>query len=548
MNALTFRKENKVAMGKRLIVVAIACALSAPLSAQQGTRHRHPGPAPNGNTSNQQPELASQLPENRQQALNMQMPAAPQPQQPTPAGQMPGMQHPMPQPAQQPPVPGQMPGMNMPLPPTRAPAQGGPALSLEQLEQMAMQSNPTLAQAQSEVRVAAGRAKQAGLYPNPTVGYDSDEFRGGFVNGGQQGFFVQQEIVLGGKLGLSRRVFEEERKQAEVERDEQRLRVQNGVRLLFYQALVAQETVQLRSSLVALANDAVSTAKQLFNVGQADQPDVLQAEVEVDQETLALVAAQQNQRRAWTELAAAVGRPELPLSRLQGNLEEVVEVNPDQWLQTLLKESPAVKIAALGIQRAQAQLARARREPIPNLQLRGGARNNLELIEPLGRPIGWEGFAEVGVQLPIFNRNQGNVEVAKADVERAKREQRRVELLLRQRSAMLFQNYLIAQDAVQRYRTQMIPRAEQAYKLYLQKYSQMTAAYPQVLVSQRTLFQLQTDYIAALEALWTNSIVLRGFLLSDPLEAPARAGETDRPVREVNVPSPMSPASGMSQQ
>lgn len=537
-------------MGKRLILVAIACALSASLSAQEGTGNRHAGTGQNGNVAWQQPQnpASPQRQENQQEMPGMQMPAAPQPQQPTPAGQMPGMQHPMPQPAQQPPMPGQMPGMNMPAPSAQAPAQGGPALSLEQLEQMAMQSNPTLAQAESEVRVAAGRAKQAGLYPNPTVGYDADEFRGGLVNGGQQGFFVQQEIVLGGKLGLSRRVFEQERRQAEVERDEQRLRVQNGVRLLFYQALAAQETVQLRTSLVALANDAVSTSRQLFNVGQADQPDVLQAEVEADQESLALVAAQQNQRRAWTELAAAVGRPELPLSRLQGNLEEVVEVNPGQWLQTLLTESPAVKIAALGIQRAQAELARARREPIPNLQLRGGARNNLELMEPSRLPIGWEGFAEVGVQLPIFNRNQGNVEVAKADVERAKREQRRVELLLRQRSAMLFQNYLIAQDAVQRYRTQMIPRAEQAYKLYLQKYSQMTAAYPQVLVSQRTLFQLQTDYIAALEALWTNSIVLRGFLLSDPLEAPARAGETDRPVREVNVPSPISPASGMPQQ
>ena len=519
-------------MGKRLIVVAIACALSAPLSAQEAAGNQCAGTRQNGNVAGQLAQNSQEMP-----GRQLPMPAAPEPQQPTAAGQMPAIEHPMPQP--------------LPAPPARAPAQAGPALSLEQLEQMAMQSNPTLAQAESEVRVAAGRAKQAGLYPNPTVGYDADEFRGGFVNDGQQGFFLQQEIVLGGKLGLSRRIFEQERRQAEVERDEQQLRVQNGVRLLFYQALAAQQTVQLRSSLVALANGAAGTAKQLFNVGQADQPDVLQAEVEADQATLALVAAQQNQRRVWTELASAVGRPELPFSRLEGNLEEVVEVSPSQWLQTLLKESPAVKIAAVGVERAQAELTRARREPIPNLQLRGGIRNNLELMEPLRRPIGWEGFAEVGVQLPIFNRNQGNVQVAKADLERAKREQRRVELLLRQRSATLFQNYLIAQDAAQRYRTQMIPRAEQAYKLYLQKYGQMTAAYPQVLVSQRTLFQLQTDYIAALEALWTNSIAIRGFLLADPLEAPARAGETDRPVREVNVPSPMSTTStagGMSQQ
>ncbi len=59
-------------------------------------------------------------------------------------------------------------------------------------------------------------------------------------------------------------------------------------------------------------------------------------------------------------------------------------------------------------------------------------------------------------------------------------------------------------------------------------------------ISQRTLFQLQTDYIAALETLWGNSIALRGFLLTDGLEAPSRPGGMDQPVRELNVPSSTS--------
>jgi cobalt-zinc-cadmium efflux system outer membrane protein len=86
----------------------------------------------------------------------------------------------------------------------------------------------------------------------------------------------------------------------------------------------------------------------------------------------------------------------------------------------------------------------------------------------------------------------------------------------------------------------MIPRARKAYELYLKSYGGMAAAYPQVLISQRTLFQLQTDYIAALENLWGNSIALKGFLLTDGLEAPSRSGEMDQAVRELNVPSPTS--------
>ncbi len=434
-----------------------------------------------------------------------------------------------------------MPNMPMPNVPVSSPPQekgnDQTGLTLGELEQMALSSNPTLAQAAAEIRAAEGRKLQSGLYPNPTVGYQGEQIRGGTQGGGEQGFFVSQDIVLGGKLGLNRRVFEQEKKQAEVEGEEQRLRVINSVRLFYYQALAAQDMVDLRRKLSQLAEDTVHTSHQLGNVGQADQPDVLQAEVEGEQAELAVVAAEQKQLRVWHSLAATVGKPEMPLAKLAGHLEDLPEDNPDQWLQAILQDSPAVKIPESGVLRAQASLARAKREPIPDLQLRGGLQQNRELDATTNRPIGLQGFAEVGVQIPIFNRNQGNVQASRADIERAQREVQRVQLVLRERAAALVQNYLTSRAMVEKYRSRMIPRAQKAYDLYVMSYGGMAAAYPQVLISQRTLFQLQTDYIAALETLWGNSIALKGFLLTDGLEAPSRPGEMDQPVRELNVPS-----------
>jgi len=64
----------------------------------------------------------------------------------------------------------------------------------------------------------------------------------------------------------------------------------------------------------------------------------------------------------------------------------------------------------------------------------------------------------------------------------------------------------------------------------------MAAAYPQVLIAQRTLMQLQVSYINALESFATNSVALQGYLLTDGLEAPSQPGEIDRPIREMNIP------------
>jgi len=64
----------------------------------------------------------------------------------------------------------------------------------------------------------------------------------------------------------------------------------------------------------------------------------------------------------------------------------------------------------------------------------------------------------------------------------------------------------------------------------------MTASFPQVLNLQRTLYATETGYISALEALWIDSIVLRGFLLTGAFEMPGQAGEMDfAPTPEVNM-------------
>ncbi|MGC1169611.1 MAG: TolC family protein, partial [Candidatus Acidiferrales bacterium] len=376
-------------------------------------------------------------------------------------------------------------------------ANPAPTLSLDQLQQIALANNPTLAQAQAGVRAAAGRTRQAGLWPNPTIGYMGEEIRGGSYGGGQQGVFVQQDVILGGKLGLARKVLAAEGDQATAEAGEQHLRVENGVRIAFYQSLAAQNMVEVRAKLSALAQDAVETTRQLFNVGQADQPDVLQAQVEADQATLAVLTEQQEQLRAWRVLAAVVGQPELPLARLAGNLADLPDVNAAEILQTILRDSPAVKIAQLGVTRADAEIASARRAPVPDLFLRAGYANNLEQVNP-GQPqsVGSEAFAELGVNLPIFNRNQGNVAAAAADRERAAAEVQRVALVLRQMAAPILQDYASSRAIAQNYQSSTLPHARQAYDLYLQKYNEGAAAYPQVLIAQRTLFQLESSYIA----------------------------------------------------
>jgi outer membrane protein, heavy metal efflux system len=420
----------------------------------------------------------------------------------------------------------------------------GELVTLEQMQKVASESNPTLRQAELEIRAAQARQQQSGLYPNPTVGYTGDEIRGGSVGGGKQGFFVQQTIVTGGKLGLSRDVFGKELRLAQLEAEEQKIRVQSAVRIAFLRVLAAQELLDARRDMEKIAKDAAETERRLMNTGQADESEVLEAEVEAQRMRMSSRMQENTLREEWRSLAAVIGRPELPLATVAGDMEkDWPELNEEQVVEAISKESPAVRIAEAAEGRAQSVLARARREVMPDVQVRGGMEYNNETLGSVPYAKGWEGIAGVAVEIPLFNRNQGNVAAARADIERAGQEKKRIALTLRERAASAVDQYANARLMATEYRDEMLPRAKKAYGLMVDKYGQMLASYPRVLDAQRKLYGMQIEYIAALESVWTNGIALQGYLLTDGLEAPARPSEVDRPVRETNVPMPERPMS-----
>ena len=424
---------------------------------------------------------------------------------------------------------------------TSQPPKAGQTITLEDLEKMALSHNPTLAQAEADVRASEGRKTQAGLFPNPVIGYEGREISTGpIIRGGEHGFFVQQSIVTGGKLALNRKVFGEEQAQAESLAAAQRQRVLNAVQFSFYEALGAQQLVIVRSGLTEIAKGAVVTSQQLFNVGQADEPDVLEATVEEERAKLDLLAAQNDQQRVWQQLAATVGNSTLPLTPLAEKLDDLPpQLDRDSVSAAILRDSPEVKVAQQGITRAELALKRAQVEPRPDLQLGAGLDYNRELLGEIGaRPVGWEGSIQVGVQIPIFNRNQGNVKAAAAELAHARSELERVKLSLRSKFATVFRNYTDALETSRRYQVQILPQAQKAYDLYLEKYRQMAAAYPQVLIAQRTLFQLREGYVRSQVNLWQAATQINGFLLEDGLAVPITSGEpaTVSPGIEVRPP------------
>ena len=383
--------------------------------------------------------------------------------------------------------------------------------ALASLEQLALVHNPTLRQSEALIGRAQGDWLQVGLYPNPTVGYAAEEI-GDDGTAGQQGGFAEQTIVTAGKLELNRAVASWDVEQARCRAVAQRMRVLTDLRQRYHQVLGAQRTVAALTRVEEIVGQGVETAQKLLDAEQVPQTDVLQAQVQLAGVRLQRENAEQTEDAARRMLAAVVGLAELPPGPVAGDLEQTAEpVSYGESWRRLLDRNPTLQVAHAAVRRAQAQLAREQAQPVPDVTVRGGVAHDFATDDAVGS-------VEIGVPLPLWNRNEGNIQAALAAIEAAAAEVRRLELSLRDQLAEVHRVYEIAHTRADRYRETILPKARETLELTNRGYESGEVDFLQVLTARRSYV---TGYTAYLEALTDQQVArdaLDGVLLTDGLQ------------------------------
>jgi len=385
-----------------------------------------------------------------------------------------------------------------------------PGITLDDLESMALGNNPTLAQAAARVRAQRGNWVQQGLYPNPSVSYVGDEI-GDENQAGFQGFTVKQEVVTRHKLSLAQNVASQQVLQAEQEYAAQEFRVRNDVKLRFYDVLLAQRTLDLSQELERISLTAARAAQHLFEAAEVGRSDVLQAQIEADNNQLQTIKSRITQDAAWRRLAIVAGVPDMQPRPLAGDLRSnITSVTWDEAWAQLSSSSPELSAAQAKVGAARWAVQRECANRCPNWEVQGGyAHDNATGFDT--------GAVSVMIPIPIFNRNQGAIRQAQAELTVAEAEVDRVSLDLRNRLADTYQRYAIARQMVDRYEQSILPNAKKSVDLSAELYTATQISYPALLLSQRTYLQTQMAYLDALRELRTTSVLLEGLLLSDSL-------------------------------
>ncbi|MDN5870118.1 MAG: TolC family protein [Nitrococcus sp.] len=398
------------------------------------------------------------------------------------------------------------------------------ALRLQEALATALMHNPELAAFGWNVRAAQARILQASLRPNPELQAQGQSVSATGLHSGLSPLtitaMISQPILTGGEIAKRTRVAQLERDLAAWDYEAKRLDVFTEVVQRFVGVLAGQRRLAVAERTFELANQVYQTVSRQVAAGAVSPIEQTRAKAERALNRIGLQRAKRRLEAARQALAKALGLAEPTFEEVVGELARVQPVPPLEILDDFLSQNPAVARweTVLAERRAEIELAEA--EGLPDVTPGIGV-----LYLP-----GFDftaGVVSLSMPLPLFDRNQGNIQAARAELMQARQQRRAAIVRVRAALGQRYQTLQAALAAATGLAEQALPAARSAYEAVLTAYRRGERGFLDVLIAQRTLFELKTRYVEVLAEYHRTAAAVER-LIARPLSTAALDG-TARP-------------------
>lgn len=368
------------------------------------------------------------------------------------------------------------------------------AIDLREAVAAALENNPEVEAAGHALDASGARIRQAELLPNPELRLEAENIGGSGdfagVESAESTLWLTQRIELGGKRAARVAVAERARDTATSEASLRRAALVARATQAFVAVLAAQEQLRLAARQYALGDRAVASVAAQVRAGAAPEADALRARLVRDEAELLRLRREQELTAARADLVAlwAGGGP--PLARATGDLAAVPAPPPLAPLLARVDGAPelarwqrevATRAAAVTVQRAGA---------VPDVFLTAGPRyfndtGDVALV------------AEVGLPLPVFDRNQGAISEARARLAEGEAERRGAAAALGAAVTRGHATWAAAWAQAAALRDRLLPAARAALASSRQGYARGVLRLDELHDAQRALFDLRSREIEA---------------------------------------------------
>jgi cobalt-zinc-cadmium efflux system outer membrane protein len=388
-------------------------------------------------------------------------------------------------------------------------------LSLRDAVAEALARHPALGAAAGRISVSEGERRQAALPPNPSLVLQSENTRlyGStpahvWWRDSENFAFLQNVFETAGKRARRTEAAAVAVQRAEAELEVLRRRIAGQVALAYWQAAGNQRLYTLLLENQENFNRIVTYHEARVQEGAMAEVDLLRVRLEAERLTMSVNNALMDAERARLQLLREMGRTEFPPVRLEDPIEDV---SPP----VIVADERAALLARPEIRAAQTSLAHA--SALARLQ-QSLAKPN---IQGLFGYKAAEGFNTVigGVQfeLPVFDRNQGNIAAAAAAIRTAQRELEAVEAAIRAEVRTAARDYELRLAQLQHSLRPLVDKAREVSEIAQAAYLEGGTDLLRLLDAERVRIEAEMTYTRGLAELKQSQVQLRLALGKDPL-------------------------------
>ena len=374
--------------------------------------------------------------------------------------------------------------------------QPGVAYSLQALREMARATHPSVAAAEAYVEAGRAQVTTAGAYPNPEVEFLAGRSRArmpGVVAGSAQSMALTQRIdnpwqrearIDAARFGLEAREAERRGLQNDLlARLDQR----------FFDMLRRQAELRASQEDLGIAEQIRSKVAVRVNSGESPRFELIKADTELLNAQKVAESARLRLAQARAALLSVVG-PTLPADfQVDGSLARSPAVPAlDDLRAEALARNPELLRSQAEVRRAERQLELERLRRQPELALKVANERDRELNDTrLG----------LVVNVPIWDRRQGQVAEASALLSRSRSEETNQQLVLLQALEGAYREYEIARTQVNALENGILRDAEATMKVAEAAYRFGERGILEYLDAQRVFRAARNELIAARYAL-----------------------------------------------
>ena len=374
----------------------------------------------------------------------------------------------------------------------------GPAMTLDEVERIALAANPEIEVAARRVSLAAAHLPSAGALDDPMAMY-----RGWGVplqkpwdfNAAQNMFSLSQTLPGKGKRALRTSVAESDVDAAKANLDAAKLQIQVSVRKAFDELLLAQDEMSIHEQHEGIARQAIEAARIKYASGSVPQQDILKAQVSLTALAEHMIRFDRDAELARAHLNTLLGRdPAAPIS-VRGDHAVLAALPSVQSLtETSLETRPDLVAAQKAAERSRREQALAKRAYAPDFTVSAGY-----MLMPSGTDMRNDYMIEGSMNLPWLNRHKHDAEIAEA---KAKTTEQEAELAsMRNAARGQIEDALVEAKAAQRlasmYHDQLLPQAEATLQASVIAYSNGKTTFTDLLDSQMSVINTDLAWIQA---------------------------------------------------